>query len=43
MVEGVSKAQVKREIAALSKDLYIINLQIQNLKSQGNKQAEIKK
>ena len=40
MVEGganvVSKAQIKRDLEQLGKDLYNIDLQIQKAKSQGN-------
>ena len=40
---NVSKVQLKRHSDNLSHDLYNIDLQIQNLKQQGDRQWEIKR
>ena len=37
----MSKTHLKREIAALSHNLHNIDLQIQNLRAQGNRQKKI--
>ena len=44
MAEGssVSKAQLKRELDSLSRDLFNLDLQIQDLKRQPNTQAQIR-
>ena len=38
----VSKVQLKRDLAQLGHNLYNIDLQIQNLRSQGNQEAQIR-
>ena len=39
----VSKAQLKRDLAQLAHNLYNIDLQIQNLRSQGNQEVQIRR